>query len=329
MSLVRNPAMSAALERAAEQAILAPSVHNTQPWRFVIRPGAFEVRADFSRQLEVIDPDARELIISCGAALFNVRVSLAAAGFGTAVRRLPEHTHPDLLARVWPVGGSSALASLAVLDRDIVRRQTNRRRYAPEPVPPRIIDTIVRAAEDCSARLIQLVKVEDREAVARLSRIAEEQQILDPGYRAELRKWTTDESGRRDGIRALTVPRVGAASPDAGLRDFDTRGSGFLPAETGSIADDSLFVLGTEQDDPAAWLAAGEALEHVLLEITRLGYAASPLSQVTEVASTRADLRALLMRPMYPQVLLRVGLAPTAPGSSRRPLSEVLTRLDS
>jgi nitroreductase len=328
MSLVRDSALTAALERAAEQAILAPSVHNTQPWRFVIRPGAFEVRADFSRQLEVMDPDARELIISCGAALFNVRVSLAAAGFGTSVRRLPDHTQPDLLARVWPVGGSSALASLAVLDRDIVRRQTNRRRYAPEPVPLRIIDTIVRAAEDCSARLILLAKVEDREAVARLSRIAEEQQILDPGYRAELRKWTTDESGRRDGVRSLTVPRVGADSPDAGLRDFDTRGSGFLPAETGSIADDSLFVLGTEQDDAAAWLAAGEALEHVLLEITRLGYAASPLSQVTEVEATRADLRAMLMRPVYPQVLLRVGLAPTAPGSSRRPLSEVLTRLD-
>jgi nitroreductase len=328
MNLVRDAAVNAALERAARQAILAPSVHNTQPWRFVVRPGEFEVRADFNRQLNVIDPDARELIISCGAALFNVRVSLAAAGYGTSVRRLPDPTHPDLLARVWPLGASSAVASLAVLDREIVRRQTNRRRYAPDPVPPRIIDTIVRAAEDCSARLILLADTADRDAVARLSRVAEERQILDPAYRAELRKWTTDETGRRDGVRALTVPRVGADSPDAGLRDFDTRGSGFLPAETGSIADDCLLVLGTDQDDPAAWLAAGEALQHVLLEITRLGYAASPLSQVTEDPSTRADLLAMLLRPVHPQVLLRVGLAPPAPGSSRRPLSDVLTRLD-
>ena len=325
MNPVRDAALSSALERAAEQAILAPSVHNTQPWRFVARPGEMELRADFSRQLDVLDPDARELIISCGAALFNVRVSLAAAGYGASVRRLPDPTQPDLLARIWPLTGSPAAASLAVLDREIVRRQTNRRRYAPEPVPPRVVETIIRAVEDCSARLLQIVDANDREAMAALSRTAEERQILDPAYRAELRRWTTDETGRRDGVRSLTVPKVGVDSPDAGLRDFDTRGSGFLPAETGSIADDNLFVLGTDQDEPVAWQAAGEALQHALLEITRLGYAASPLSQITEDAGTRAELRRMLVRPMHPQVLLRVGRAPAAPGSSRRPLSEVLT----
>jgi hypothetical protein len=72
------------------------------------------------------------------------------------------------------------------------------------------------------------------------------------------------------------------------------------------------------------WLRAGEALERVFLEITRHGFTASPLTQVTEVPSTRAQLRRELGLVTYPHVLLRIGRAAITPASPRRRLVDVL-----
>src|SRR5687767_13131686 len=103
----RNPgeAVARALEAAAAQAVLAPSVHNTQPWRLVLHPTLLEIRADRSRQLTTVDPLGRELVQSVGAALFNARVALAAAGCAAEVDRLPRPEDPDLLAIVRPTEG--------------------------------------------------------------------------------------------------------------------------------------------------------------------------------------------------------------------------------
>ncbi len=129
-------------------------------------------------------------------------------------------------------------------------------------------------------------------AVASLSQHADNVENLNPAYRAELRAWTTDDPERRDGVPGLTVPHVdGTSEDDVPIRDFDTRGSGGLPTTTRSSKDQCLVLLCTSGDSAADWLRAGEALERVLLEITRHGFAASPLTQVTEVPSARAQLR--------------------------------------
>jgi hypothetical protein len=318
-----------ALRRAVARAVLAPSVHNTQPWRFVIDGERLEIHADRSRRLRVLDPTGRQMTISCGCALFNARIALAAAGYDATIERYPDPARSDLVARLTLGRQSSEPVPLAALDVMIDLRQTNRRRFASDPVPPEVVDGLIEAAAAADAQLYEIKDPEQRFSVAKLSQEADREQNANPAYRAELRAWTTDDPKQRDGVPSLAVPHVDAgANDDIPIRDFDTRGMGWLPVETRSSMNQSLLLLGTLDDRPPAWLRAGEALEHVLLEVTRQGYAASPLTQVVEIPVTRARLRSDLRLDMQPHVLLRVGRAPKTPATRRRRITDVLVETD-
>jgi nitroreductase len=320
-------ARSTTWTRVAARAARAPSIHNTQPWKFVVRDGVFEVHADAGRQLHVLDPQGRQLRISCGCAVFNARVALAAAGAAVNVDRRPDSWRPDLVARLITTGGAADM-SVARLDEVIDSRATNRRRFADEEVDPEVMEQLVAAARREGADLVPVVRADHRLAVARLSQFADRYELANPAYRAELRRWTTDDPRRTDGVPAFAVPLVdGTADDEVPLRDFDSAGMGWLPGNTSSSSGQCLLVLSTERDDAAAWARAGEALERVLLEVTRHGYAASPLTQAVEVAHTRELLRSELSLSGHPQLLLRVGRAPEVSSTRRRPLADVLTVL--
>jgi Nitroreductase family len=317
------------LRRAAIRATLAPSVHNTQPWRFVLARNALDVEADWSRQLRVLDPRGRQLLISCGCAVFNARAALAALGCAPQVSRFPDAALPDLVARLTTRGGGAVSAELAALDGEVLRRHTIRRQFEDEKVPDAVVRIVVAAARAEGAELKVVDAPEHRRAAARLSQEADRIENADPAYRAELRAWTSDDPHRLDGVPAAAVPHVdGTAHDDIPLRDFDTSGAGWLPAHTGSSAQQCLLLLGTAEDDPVSWVRAGEALERVLLELTRLRYAAIPLTQVVEVARTRYALREQLGLLTYPHVLLRVGRAVATAGSRRRRLVDTICESD-
>jgi hypothetical protein len=324
-----------ALRRAAVRATVAPSVHNTQPWRFGLSGSELRIFADYSRRLTVLDPQGRQLLISCGCALMNARVSLAHDGLSVQVSRQPDASDPDLVAVLRPVVAAvdqtdlaevADRSALAALDSVVQLRQTNRRRFADDEVPAAVLEDLESAALAEGASLFVVRELDARVAVATLSQHADAIEQLNPSYRAELRAWTSDSPGRRDGVPHLAVPLVdGTAHDDVPIREFDTHGDGWLPAATHSSMDQALVLVCTDSDRPADWLRAGEALERVLLEITRHGFTASPLTQVTEVPATRAQLRRELGMTSYPHVLLRIGRAAMTPASNRRRLVDVLT----
>jgi len=314
------------LRRAAVRATSAPSVHNTQPWRLHLRGEELLLYADRSRQLHVLDPTGRQLVLSCGCALLNARVALAGSGLGVEIARYPDSHDADLLARITVRDGAAAEpAELARLDRALELRQTNRRQFSEEYVPDELLETLEEASRLEGGQLVVIRDEDQRLAVARLSQQADAIENLNPAYRAELRAWTTDDPTRLDGVPELAVPHVDTGSGDeVPIRDFDTRGTGALPVQTRSSRRQCLLLLCTQGDAPRDWLHAGEALERVLLEITRFGFAASPLTQVTELPSARTRLRQELSLGSYPHVLLRVGRAPATPASRRRRLVDVL-----
>lgn len=314
-----------AVRRAAVRATLAPSVHNTQPWRLELMGDRVELYLDPTRQLAVLDPLGRQARISCGCALLNARVALAARGYRVEVDRLPDPSRPQLLARLWVSDRGELDPVLAGLDRVIELRHTNRRRFSAEKVAASVVDRLSAAAAAEAATLQPIADRDRLVAVAELSQRANAVQEADPAYRVELRAWTTDEPNRRDGVSANVVPaRAPISLDELPLRDFDTTGRGQLPAEVQSNLDQCLLLLATGADHPLAWVRAGEALQRALLTLTEAGYVAGILSQLAEIPAIRAELQAELDTAGYPHLLVRVGRAAGTAATRRRRLADVL-----
>ena len=301
-----------------EAAILAPSSHNTQPWFFHADGDAISVFADRTRALPVNDTDDRELTISCGCALFNLRVAAAASGLDTEVRLLPDRLDADLLARVRLVPGTRD-AQLASLLPFVARRRTCRQRFDARPVPAKLADHLATACAMEGATLRPLAVEAQRQQLALLVAEGDRAQWGDPRWRRELAAWLHPRR-RGDG---LAVPALAARVAQFVVRSFDM-GDG-IAAKDRQLADGSplLAVLVTQDDTPASWIAAGQGLQHLLLQACAAGLQASFLNQPAQVASVRPRLRELAGG--IPQLVLRLGYAQgDLPATARRPLEDML-----
>ena len=313
------------LRRVVEQATRAPSIHNTQPWRFVSHGNTIEVWTDPSRGLLVLDPTGRSRHISCGAALLQARLAAGAAGYATTVTMLPDPGEPTHLADLVLRPGDAPET-----DRDLVAeipaRHTSREPFSNEPVAAQDVVALRRAVEAEGAWL-RVVTAEDATSVAVLLSHADEVQVADAAYREELRQWTHRE-GTADGIPAFAVPATAPAErgSDYRLRDFrtDQTPAAAEPHEPPAVERPLVAVLGTDGDDVRAWVIAGQALGRLLLTATANGIKASPLTQALEMPSTRARLTHDLGLLGHPQMLLRLGYATGGQATPRRPVDAVL-----
>jgi nitroreductase len=310
---------------AVELANRAPSVHNTQPWRWLLGDRTLHLYADLQRWLPATDSDGRDLVISCGAALHHARVALAAAGIPTRVHRLPNPDEADHLAAIELGRGSAAEADLALASA-IPARRTDRRPFGTWPVPlDFVIELATRAANE--GVVLRAVDASQRSRLISAIRDAETLQAELPGYPTELALW----SGRHanvDGIPAANLPR-GPVDPSQAARRFT---EGEIEPLGHAVDGARLLVLGTTSDDNLSHLRAGEALSAVLLHATELGLATCPLSQPLEIAATRRTVRdQILHGTLSPQMLIRVGWAPTGPplrATPRRPVGDTIGPLD-
>ncbi len=311
------------LRECLEAAILAPSLFNTQPWLFRPTSAGVEVLADRGRRVDVIDEYGRELLISVGAAVFNLRVAMLARGRQALLYPLPDGPEAARVAGVRAgdrVGSSDTVTALA---RAIPRRRTNRRPFVEVPVEGWMLDELARAARAEHAELT-LADRPAREAVLEVVRFAEQRWRSQPRYLEELDRWTRWEYGRTDGVPPEAYGPWSAAERMP-LRDFGlVHPVRRRPVEWFEDAS-TIAVLSTRSDGPEAWLRAGQALQRVLLTATVRGLATTPLTQPLEIPA----LRALVCGPgttRYPQAIIRIGYGPPCAPSPRRPLSEVLVR---
>ncbi|MGV9809966.1 Acg family FMN-binding oxidoreductase [Micromonospora chersina] len=311
------------LEAAARQALHAPSVFNTQPWRWRITTDTLELRADPDRQLATTDPDGRLLTLSCGAALHHARVFLAAAGWAVTVERWPDPADPALLARLRATGPAHLDVAAARLVDAIPRRRTDRRAYGDRPVPEPVLARL-RAAVEAEDAHLHIVRPDQMPMLAVSTGRAADAELADPAYREELRRWTDRPAGSGDGVPTATAVRPGPRRVP--LRDYAPGGAAGLTAGADFDRGAAYLILFGEQDEPAAWLRGGEALSALLLTATAEGLASAPLSDAIEVAWPRAMMRDLLAGIGDPYLVVRVGWGPDddLPPAPRRTAAAVI-----
>jgi nitroreductase len=313
----------ALFHEAVTAAIRAPSLHNSQPWRFRLdhEHDAIEVRADPSRILPVTDPDGWGMRISCGAATFNLRLAAAGRGQPLAVQWLPSSSDRTLLARLTPASPRPATEAEQRLLRAVPRRHSNRRPFHAEPVPLAARADLVTAAKAEDAWLDLVVGVVPVAAVAEIAHAANRVLYRDPAYLDELRSWTRHGEQAEDGVPAE------AGGPTAEPQDLlPQRPFGDHPRAPGRDYEPEplVGVLGGGGNSPVDQLRAGHALQRVLLTITDLGLAASMLSQPIEVPAAREQLRLALGRYGMPQMVLRIGFGDPGSATPRRSFEQVV-----
>ncbi|MBF6193899.1 nitroreductase family protein [Nocardia beijingensis] len=316
------------LRSALALASRAPSVHNTQPWLWRVGHESVHLYADDSRRLPHTDPDGRDLLLSCGAALHHFRVAARAEGWETMIHRLPNPAAPEHLASI-EFRRTTCGPEDVELARAISRRGTDRRRFSSWEVPAAHIAAMIDAGLATGVLVHDVDAEPARTQLLRAFEQAAWQHARDVSYGAELAQW----SGRHAAPQGVPARNAVLTEADPTVRPFSNPG---LPQAVVRDIDaaDRMLLLSTTSDDRLSQLRAGEAASAVLLTATALGLATCPLSEPMELADTRRRIRAEVLDDAgYPQIIIRAGYAVTSadpvPPTPRRPLAEVVQPLGS
>lgn len=320
---------AAALQTLLAAAVAAPSIHNTQPWRFRMNPDtwALEVHAVAERSLPRTDPEGRARHLSVGAAVFNLRLAAARLGWRPLVRLLPDPGEPGLLAAVHlsgpPAPEDGRHGPEPALYDVITRRHTSRMPFTGRPVPEPVVARMTEAARIEGARLY-VPDIAVTRKLLRLTAVAETRNHASPARAAESRVWITAPGANTPYGIPFTALGPADTAGRMPMRDFTGPLPGLRPPALRFERHAQVALLSTAHDRPEDWLRAGQALQHMLLTATAHGVRTSPLHQAIEWPDLRAAMGGS-MRRCFPQLLVRFGYGPDG---HRTPRATPATRED-
>jgi hypothetical protein len=329
--MTNAPNLAERADYLIEMAARAPSVHNTQPWRFQVSEHAIDLYPDTSRQL-LEDPAGREMLISCGAALYGLRLGIRSLGYRPEVEPFPEPSQSRLLARVRPGPAAPMTSDERQMLKAVPHRHTHRGPFEPGPLPDGLLARLRQDIAGEGATLYVIGAGPEYQKLTSILAAWSRGQDLYPTSRAgvqsraEAEQWTREAGSQAgDGVPASAFPvTVGRETGRLPQRDFDLgRGWGLLPS--GGPPAPVTAVLVTAGDGEEDWLRAGQGLQRMLLRAASQWVFASLQTQPLQVTSIRAQIRSGLVLPGSPQLLLQLGMARATHPTGRRPAAE-LTR---
>ncbi len=319
---------TAALAQAARTAGYAPSIHNTQPWRWRVRARSLELRAERGRQLAVTDPSGRLLTVSCGTALHHVRLALAAEGWAAEVYRLPDGADPDLLARLTLTGRTEVTPAAMRLLQTVRIRRTDRRPVSESPVSGTALEGIRHAVTAEGAR-VHYLRPEDVVELASAADHARTVEAMDPTWTDEMSYWIGLPREDGLGVPAAAIP---SEPPSTMVPNRDFGHGGALPVGPSHDRAAVYAILYGDADSAMGWLRGGEALSAAWLSAIELDLTLLPLSAAVEVPGTRQALRRILSGVGEPYLVLRLGAADPEhagpPHTPRLPADQVVEIVD-
>ncbi|WP_280217157.1 Acg family FMN-binding oxidoreductase [Nocardia neocaledoniensis] len=321
MPTTRTPDL-ATVRAVCERAARAPSLHNSQPWRWRWNGSGAALLVDAARLLPATDAFNREGILGCGVMLHHGEIAWAAAGWDTRTTRLPTPTVRAHVATIEPGSRHEPREADRDLGAAIDRRYSDRMPMDPPPewtTTPQVLEFLAGRAHTS----VTFLDGDGVEELRRISELTGRLRRYDPRYGAELSWWTARADRDGGGVPATVLP----AAPDRERVPLGREFPAGSAASPESDADDAarVIVLSTDSDSAEAVLDAGYALSAILLECTAHDLSTCTVSHVTELPSARTRVAELVGHPR-PQVLVRIGSARTSPPprTARRPVDSIL-----
>jgi hypothetical protein len=322
-----------AAEAAVDVAVRAPSIHNTQPWRWVFDGEALTLLADRSRQLRVADPSGHSLLISCGAAVLLTELGLRAAGWRVESVLFPDPDDKEVLARFRAVGRQEPDEEVQAQVEAALRRQSDRRPFSPEPVSDEEMEKLRDATRADGVYIDFPTRPDQQLDLAVAVSWADREERRDQAYIDEMNQWLRDPdvNATSDGLPLDAVPHVSADHPrhtDVPVRNFEVGVSGRLLIERDIDERPLIGVVFTGSDMPIDQLRSGGGMMRLMIEAELLGLTSCPLSQAVDLTAFRGRVQDLMGWTDYPQMMLRIGhpteTTQAAPRTPRRATSDVL-----
>ena len=310
-------------------AILAPSSHNTQCWKFRVEENQITLFPDVSRRCPAVDPDDHHLFVSLGCATENLIHAALANGLQGEARL--EATGTGTSSQSIKVGLAPTKAVLSPLFQAISKRQCTRTEFDGKPVSDNESKLLEQAGTGNGVRVLLLTEKSAIESILEFVIAGNNAQMNDPAFVAELKTWirfnSADAVSSGDGLYSATsgnpsIPNW-LGNLFFGMFYSEKNENDKYAKQVRSSAGIAIFV--SDASDPAHWIEAGRCYERFALQATALGIQNAFLNQPVEVAKVRPTLATHLgIGNARPDLVVRFGRGSKMPPSLRRPLEAVV-----